>query len=85
MIIILRLIEEKNNQLLDFGGKKEERDKLVEQIKKLDAEIASFDKDKILAEVDELTDCAVKLGLIPDAISEETDDANVTENSEIGV
>ena len=44
MSIILSLIEEKNNQLLEFDGKKEEREKLVEQVKKLDDEIASFDR-----------------------------------------
>lgn len=84
MSIILSLIDEKNNQLLEFDVKREEREKLVEQVKKLDDEIASFDKDKILAEVDELTDCAVKLGLLPSR-TDADDDAIVTEDSEIEV
>lgn len=64
MSIILSLIEERNNQLLNFGAKKEERENLVKQLAILDNEISNFDENKTLREVDELTDCAVKLGLI---------------------
>ena len=64
MSIILTLIEEKNNQLLENTAKKEERDRLAERVEELNKELGSFDETKVLAEIDELTDCAVKLGLI---------------------
>ena len=80
MSIILNLIEEKNNQLLGFDGKKKERDSLREKIAILDKEINDFDETKILADIDELTDCAVKLGLLPsetEAEAENTEDESV--------
>ena len=64
MHIVLSLIEERNNQLLQFDSKKEEREALVKRLEALDKEMNSFDKSKLVSEIDELTDVAVKLGLI---------------------
>ena len=64
MSIILSLIEEKNNQLIEFGAKADKREVLLKELQELDKEIADFDKNKVVADIDELTDCAIKLGLI---------------------
>ena len=64
MSIILTLIEERNSKLLTFDAKKEERAEILRRLEEIDREINSFDKGKLVAEIDELTDCAVKLGLI---------------------
>jgi hypothetical protein len=58
------MIEERENKILSFGEKAEERKVLLEKLELLDKEIKDFDKDTVLAEIDELTDCAKKLGLI---------------------
>jgi hypothetical protein len=72
MSIILTLIDEKHNQLLENTVKKEERDRLVQRVDELNKELGSFDEMKVIAEIDELTDCAVKLGLIE---GQETDNS----------
>ena len=79
MSIILNLIEERNNQLLDFDVKKEQRDNLVAQIKALNEEIESFDQTKVLSEIDELTECAKKLGLLSPVPTSETENPVSTE------
>lgn len=73
MSIILSLIEERNNKLLNYDEKKEERAMLVERLEALDKELNSFDKSKLVSEIDELTECAVKLGLIQVESQSETE------------
>lgn len=73
MSIILKLIDEKSNQLLEFDAKKEKRDSLAIELALLDKEISEFNKEQICNDIDELTDCAVKLGLIDKEITDETD------------
>lgn len=83
MSIILTLIEEKNNQLLENTSKKEERDRLVERVEELNKELGSFDETKVLADIDELTDCAIKLGLIEVQEEADTSLACDVENAEV--
>jgi hypothetical protein len=71
MSIILSLIEEKNNQLIDYDAKANKRDALVKELQALDNELADFNKAKTVADIDELTECAVKLGLLPSSIEPE--------------
>jgi hypothetical protein len=79
MCIILDLIEERNNQLLNFDSKKEQRDNLVKELESLDKEIQAFNKVKILSEIDELTECAIKLGLIDSQPMCETEESTLAE------
>ena len=81
MSVILDIIDEKNNQLLGFDAKKKERDTLVEKLAILDKEINEFDKSKVVADIEELTDCAIKLGLI----TVEAEDVEEAENTEVDI
>lgn len=75
MNALLKIIDEKNNQLLEFDAKKEERDNLLAKIAVLDKEISEFNKEQICNDIDELTDCAIKLGFIEvETVVEETDE-----------
>lgn len=64
MSVIIRLIEQKNNELIEFGAKKEKRDNLALELAIIDKEIAEFDKEQVVKDIDELTECAIKLGLV---------------------
>lgn len=64
MSILVRLIEEKNNELLEFDAIKQEREETARKLAILDSKIEAFDKNKVLADIDELTECAIKLGHI---------------------
>ncbi len=64
MSVIIRLIEQKNNELVEFGAKKEKRDNLALELAIIDKEIADFDKEQVVKDIDELTECAIKLGLV---------------------
>lgn len=78
MNALLKIIDEKNNQLLEFDAKKEERDNLVAKLAVLDKEISEFNKEQLCNDIDELTDYAIKLGFIEVQTSEE----EVSENSQ---
>jgi hypothetical protein len=64
MNALLKIIDEKNNQLLEFDAKKTKRDNLAIELALLDKEISEFNKEQICNDIDELTDYAVKLGFI---------------------
>jgi hypothetical protein len=64
MSVIIRLIEQKNNELVEFSAKKERRDNLALELAIVDKEIAEFDKEQVVKDIDELTECAIKLGLV---------------------
>lgn len=64
MSVIIRLIEQKNNELIEFSAKKEKRDNLALELAIIDKEIADFDKEQVVKDIDELTECAIKLGLV---------------------
>ncbi len=64
MSVIIRLIEQKNNELVEFSAKKERRDNLALELAIVDKEIADFDKEQVVKDIDELTECAIKLGLV---------------------
>lgn len=78
MSIILKLIEERENKILTFGKKAEEREELVKKLAVLDKEINEFDKQSTLSEIEELTQCAVSLGLIE---VPKTEEENSLENA----
>ena len=79
MNALLKIIDEKNNQLLAFDAKKKKRDDLAIELALLDKEISEFNKEQICNDIDELTDCAVKLGFI----EVETVVPENTENSQL--
>lgn len=64
MNALLKIIDEKSNQLLEFDAKKTKRDNLAIELALLDKEISEFNKEQICNDIDELTDYAVKLGFI---------------------
>lgn len=81
MSIILKMIEERENKILTFGEKTEERKKLLEQLTLLEKEISEFDKDTLVAEIEELTACAVKLNLIQIPQEDTNSEESTLENS----
>ena len=75
MNALLKIIDEKNNQLLEFDAKKTNRDNLAIELALLDKEISEFNKEQICNDIDELTDYAVKLGFIEvETVVEETNE-----------
>ena len=73
MNVIERVIEEKNNSLLDHDAKKQKRDELVRELAVLDHEIESFDKNRVIADIEELTECLNKLNSLDTPVeSQET-------------
>ena len=74
MSIILKELEKRNDLLLKFDEKTEERKLLVERLACLDKELGEFDKETLIAEIDELTECGIKLGLIEAPTNAEEND-----------
>lgn len=64
MSIIIKELEKRNDLLLKFDEKTEERKVLLERLECLEKELGEFDKETLIAEIDELTECGIKLGLI---------------------
>lgn len=76
MSIIIKELERRNDLLLQFDEKTEERKVLMERLECLDKELGEFDKETLIAEIEELTDCGIKLGLIPAPIVENAEEVD---------
>lgn len=70
MSIIIKELERRNDLLLKFDEKTEEKKVLLERLEVLEKELGEFDKETLVAEIDELTECGIKLGLIEKPVEE---------------
>lgn len=77
MSIILKEIDKRQKLLTEYDGKVERKVALEAELAKLNAEIVETDKEKpvLLAEIKELTDCGIKLGVIAAPVVDESVDS----------
>lgn len=76
MSIIIKELEKRNDLLLKFDEKTEERKVLIERLESLNKELDEFDKETLVAEIEELTECGIKLGVIPTPIVENAEEVD---------
>lgn len=75
MSIILKEIDKRQKLLTEYDGKVERKAALEAELAKLNAEIEATDKPVLLAEIKELTDCGIKLGVIAAPVVDESVDS----------
>lgn len=73
MSIIIKELERRNDLLLKFDEKVQERKTLIERLEFLNKELDEFDKETLVAEIDELTECGIRLGLLQAPIQEDVE------------
>lgn len=75
MSIILKEIDKRQKLLTEYDGKVERKAELEAELTKLNAEIAATDKSVLIAEIKELTDCGIKIGVIAAPVVDESVDS----------
>lgn len=75
MSIILKEIDKRQKLLTEYDGKVERKAALEAELAKLNAEIEATDKSVLVAEIKELTDCGIKLGVIAAPVVDESVDS----------
>lgn len=84
MSIILKEIEKRQTLWAEYDGKVERKAELEAELAKLNAEIAATDKLALVAEIKELTEYGIKLGLIEAPVVDESVDSVATPVGTVG-